>query len=85
MVYLTLFNVILNDKNIKWGFEQLVLKYLKNNNVGFNKNNHCWFELNITQLFYFTISHYLTLWQKIMRDADVQMGHIIMVSDIITT
>ena len=40
MVYLTLLNVILNDKNIKWGFEQLVLKCLKNNNVGLNKDNH---------------------------------------------
>ena len=58
MVYFTLLNVILNDKNKICGFEQLVLKCLKNNNM-------------LVSI-------------KIMCDAAVQMGHIIMVSDIIT-
>ena len=75
--YLTLLNVILNEENIKRGFWTIGFKCLKNNNVGFNKNNHSWFEPYVVQLFNFRYhSHYLALWLKIMRDATVQMGHI---------
>ena len=65
MVYLTLLNVILNDKIIKChgGFEQLVLKCLKSNNVGFNKIITDGLNYIYSPIFLFhniTLSHSLT-------------------------